>query len=37
MVDERIKPINDSSSIYTYNQLDKRNNAWITNNYKFNT
>jgi hypothetical protein len=23
--DERIKPINDASSIYTYNQLDKRN------------
>jgi hypothetical protein len=25
MIDERIKPINDASSIYTYNQLDKRN------------
>jgi len=25
MFDERIKPINDASNIYTYNQLDKRN------------
>ena len=32
MVDERIKPINESNSnIYTYNQIDKRNKVWRIN------
>jgi len=29
--DEKIKPINDASNIYSYNQLDKRNNVWGVN------